>query len=130
MSRAAARAVSNEVLVANPGRLRILMTLAAAGRQEFVRLRDQTRLTDGNLAAHARRLSSAGLVRMEKFFRAGKPVTSFDLTASGRQALESHARELLAAIGGPPAGVVPAPVVPPPSPAEVDEGADDDDWVD
>src|SRR5947209_20005884 len=92
--------MSFDALVANAGRLRILTALAAAGRQEFVPLRKATCLTDGNLAAHARRLGAGGLIEIDKQFRAGKPVTSFALTAAGRAALESHARSLLAAIGG------------------------------
>jgi DNA-binding MarR family transcriptional regulator len=86
-------------LVVNPGRLRILTALAASEREEFVPLRNRTRLTDGNLAAHAKRLHSAGLIEIDKQFRDGKPVTSFTLTRTGRAALESHARELLAAVG-------------------------------
>jgi hypothetical protein len=49
-----------DALVANPGRLRILTALVAEPRQEFVRLRERTRLTDGNLATHAKRLCGAG----------------------------------------------------------------------
>ena len=86
-------------LVANAGRLRILTALAVEERQEFVHLRRRTQLTDGNLAAHAKRLQSAGLIAVDKQFRDGKPVTSFTLTSSGRAALEQHARYLLAAVG-------------------------------
>lgn len=87
-----------DALVANAGRLRILTALAVEERQEFVRLRRATQLTDGNLAAHARKLHSAGLIAVDKEFRDGKPVTSFVLTADGRRALEAHARRLMAAI--------------------------------
>ncbi len=73
-----------DALVANPGRLRILTSLAAEPSQEFVRLRQRTRLTDGNLSTHARRLQNAGLLAIEKAFRAGKPVTTITLTAQGR----------------------------------------------
>src|SRR5215212_3781608 len=66
-------------VVANPGRLRILASLAREKGQEFVRLRETTRLTDGNLSAHAKRLAEAGLVLIEKRFREGKPVTSFSI---------------------------------------------------
>src|SRR3954470_4896027 len=85
-------------LIANAGRLRILTALAVEERQEFVHLRRRTQLTDGNLAAHAKRLSGAGLIEIDKQFRDGKPVTSYLLTPEGRRALESHARRLVAAI--------------------------------
>ncbi len=87
-----------DAVVTNPGRLRILTALAVEERQEFVHLRRTTQLTDGNLAAHARRLESAGLVAIDKKFRDGKPVTSFALTHAGRSALEQHVRRVMAAI--------------------------------
>jgi DNA-binding MarR family transcriptional regulator len=85
-------------LVANPGRLSILTALAVEERQEFVTLRKRTNLTDGNLASHAKRLQGAGMVTVDKSFRAGKPVTCYALTPEGRRALEAHARRVLAAI--------------------------------
>ena len=90
--------MSFDALVANAGRLTILTELAVEERQEFVDLRRRTRLTDGNLASHARRLQSAGLIDIDKQFRDGKPVTTYLLTPEGRKALESHARRLFAAI--------------------------------
>ena len=113
-----------ESLVVNPGRLRILTALAGSRREEFVPLRNRTRLTDGNLAAHAKRLHSAGLIEIDKQFRDGKPVTSFSLTGAGRAALEEHARQLLAAVGEPARSSVPA--------AAVAEGPEEvaDDWID
>jgi len=85
-------------IVANAGRLTILTALAVEESQEFVQLRSSTKLTDGNLASHARRLRAAGLIAVEKQFRSGKPVTSFTLTPDGRKALENHTRRLVAAI--------------------------------
>ncbi len=85
-------------MVANPGRLQILTALAVEERQEFVSLRKRTKLTDGNLAAHAKRLQSAGLINIDKQFRDGRPVTSFVLTGSGRLALETHVRRLMSAL--------------------------------
>ncbi|HYE17758.1 MAG TPA: transcriptional regulator [Tepidisphaeraceae bacterium] len=90
--------MSIDALVANDGRLRILTALAADGAQEFVRLRRSTRLTDGNLSAHARRLQAAGLVDIEKAFREGKPVTTFHLSPVGRQRLTAHVRALVEAV--------------------------------
>ena len=137
-------------LVANAGRLRILTALAVEERQEFVHLRTRTQLTDGNLAAHAKRPRSAGLIEIDKEFREGKPVTSYLLTAAGRAALEGHARRLIAAISHRrlPTGPADAPTMVRPrrantapaepalaakAPAEsvpADSPAEDDDWID
>jgi DNA-binding MarR family transcriptional regulator len=87
-----------DALIANPGRLSILTALAQAERQEFVQLRSSTRMTDGNLATHARRLHSAGMLDIDKSFRNGKPVPPFTLTPQGRAALESHLNGLMHAL--------------------------------
>ena len=110
-----------DALITNAGRLRILTALAAENPQEFVRLRGLTRLTDGNLSSHAKRLQSAGLVTIEKAFRQGKPVTTFLLTDDGRRRLSEHVERLLEAVR----------VVPDLS-AKTAAAADvaDDEWVD
>lgn len=90
--------MSPDAIIANPGRLKILTALAVETRQEFVHLRQRTKLTDGNLASHARRLQTAGFIAIDKSIRDGKPVTSLALTTEGRSALESHVRRLMAAI--------------------------------
>jgi DNA-binding MarR family transcriptional regulator len=117
-----------DALVANAGRLRILSVLAAEGVAEFVTLRERTCLTDGNLSAHARRLEGAGLVASEKRFRDGRPVTSFRLTGAGREALERHARELMAVICGGERAVVATPSTHEHGGAAA--AVADDDWVD
>lgn len=123
-------------VVVNPGRLEILTALAGgAGQQlEFVPLRRLTRLTDGNLASHAKRLQSAGLIDVGKQFRDGKPVTRFTLTSAGRAALESHLARLLAAVGASGGVNVPSEETPTRpsslSVADVDVEEAEDDWID
>ena len=85
-------------LVTNPGRLSILTSLCADDRQEFVRLRAATQLTDGNLTTHARKLATAGMVAIEKGERAGRCVTTIALTPSGRAALTRHVEQLTASV--------------------------------
>lgn len=107
-------------LIANAGRLRILTALAVENRQDFVRLRRLTHLTDGNLSAHAKRLASAGMIDIEKSFRDGKPVTTFLLTADGRRRLGEHVDHLLAAVRIAPGADL----------EDVSAVADDEEWVD
>jgi DNA-binding MarR family transcriptional regulator len=90
--------MSIQSLITNPGRLRILTALASEPKQEFVQLRGTTQMTDGNLATHARRLHSAGLLMIDKQFRAGKPVTTFTLTEQGREALVHHVQNIMRAL--------------------------------
>ena len=114
-----------DTLIANAGRLRILTALAVENRQEFVQLRRQTSLTDGNLSAHARRLHAGGLIDIEKHFRDGKPVTTFHLTTDGRRRLTEHARALLSAVEQPLTDDAQATSAPAASPFSAEE-----EWVD
>ena len=86
-------------IITNPGRLSILTALCRESRKDFVSLRSATRLTDGNLTTHARKLASAGLVTIEKAARDGappeaRPVTYITLTDEGREALALHVATL------------------------------------
>jgi DNA-binding MarR family transcriptional regulator len=110
-----------DAIVTNPGRLRILTSLAAEPSQEFVRLRQRTRLTDGNLSTHARRLQNSGLLAIDKSFRDGKHVTTITLSSQGREALESHVRGLMEALNLTPSNQTISL-----SPSR----ATDDEWVD
>ena len=112
-----------DTLIVNAGRLRILTALAVENRQEFVRLRAQTRLTDGNLSAHARRLHAGGLIDIEKSLRDGKPVTTFRLNDEGRQRLNEHARLLVQAVDGGKVAEVAVEM-------QAVAASSDDDWVD
>lgn len=128
--------MSPENLIANPGRLKILTALAVDSRQEFVHLRRQTKLTDGNLASHARRLASAGFIAIDKQIRDGKPVTSLALTTEGRTALESHVRRLMAAISqrrvssDAPSTPIAEVTVSPSTPVIENHAHTEDTWVD
>jgi DNA-binding MarR family transcriptional regulator len=116
-------------LVSNAGRLRILTALAEEPRgQAFVRLRNRTGLTDGNLATHARRLQLAGFVAIHKSIDAGKPLTTIHLTDAGREALTRHARALQAALS--PRETLAADEQTAVPVAAVHEQDDADDWVD
>lgn len=88
-------------IIANPGRLTILTALLSEATQDFVTLRGNTRLTDGNLTTHARKLANAGLVAIEKIARAGRPVTTITLTEDGRAAFERHVDTLVNSVRRP-----------------------------
>jgi DNA-binding MarR family transcriptional regulator len=125
-------------LVVNPGRLSILTALVGdAGGAEFVQVRRVTRLTDGNLASHAKRLADGGLIDIAKAFRDGKPVTSYVLTPAGRSALTAHVRRVTAAVTGGHAAaagevrrVVPSSQPKSVQPVQLPASDDDGDWVD
>ncbi len=119
---------ASDPMVANPGRLRILTVLASAGSAggEFVTVRERTGLTDGNLSAHARRLAGAGLIAINKQFRAGRPTTTYTLTRDGRAAMENHLAELNAALRP----VEMQPLARHDASRDVPNDSDQDDWID
>ena len=72
------------------GRLAIMSLLAAAPQLSFTELRDTLGMTDGNITAHVRTLQEAGYVAVTKAFRGGRPLTTYAITPSGREAFSSY----------------------------------------
>ena len=90
-------------LIHQPVRLRVMATLVASSgrrRLDFIFLRDQLELTDGNLGAHLRKLEEADYVAVEKTFVGRKPRTYVRATAAGRRAFASHVSALEAVLRG------------------------------
>jgi DNA-binding transcriptional ArsR family regulator len=88
-------------VLAAPARLAILATLADGRPWLFSQLREETGLADGNLHVQTRRLAEGAYVTVSKARRGGRPVTCYELTEAGRQALGELTRRLEAALAGP-----------------------------
>lgn len=71
-------------------RLAIVSALASAQSLTFSELRDLLGITDGNLSVHARRLEEAGFISCEKSFVDRVPRTEYQLTGTGRKALDDY----------------------------------------
>lgn len=71
-------------------RLAIVSALASAQSLSFNELKELLEITDGNLSVHARKLEEAGFVTCEKFFVDRVPRTEYQLTNSGRKALDQY----------------------------------------
>lgn len=81
-------------MVHEPARLAILTVLAQAEEVEFQFLQRITGLNKGNLSSHTQKLEGTGYLVTAKTFRGRIPVTSFRITAEGRQALEAYRKQL------------------------------------
>ncbi len=77
-------------VIHEPGRLRIVSLLAPTEWLSFKELKEQLRMTDGNLCVHMRTLEESGYVEVRKSFVNRKPLTEYSLTADGRQALQQY----------------------------------------
>jgi len=85
-----------------PVRLKImaaLKPLPGDALLEFVKLKDLTGATDGNLGAHLTTLEEAGYVESEKDFVGKKPRTRVRLSRQGRRAFEDYVAYLRDIIG-------------------------------
>jgi DNA-binding PadR family transcriptional regulator len=71
-------------------RLALMVLLSQFDALSFVRLKQMTGETDGNLAGKLRRLEEAGYITVRKEFQDRRPITWYALSDGGRQALSSH----------------------------------------
>ena len=85
-----ARAPDLDRIIHERVRLGIVSALAATESLTFNELKRLVKVTDGNLSVHARRLEEAGYVAVEKTFDGRIPKTVYQLTATGRRALERY----------------------------------------
>ena len=72
----------------------IISYLYVVESADFVFLKNQTGLTDGNLSSHLSRLESAGYVEIKKRFKGKKPQTMLKLSVKGREAFELYRKNL------------------------------------
>ena len=71
-------------------RLAIMATLAGVKSLDFVELRAQLSLTDGNLSTHLAALERAGYVKFTMAFRGKWPPTTVAQTARGERAMTNY----------------------------------------
>lgn len=83
-------AVELDDIVHQRVRLGILVMLAEIPECAFNTLRDELRLTDGNLNRHVQVLVDAGLVVANKGYESNRPRTWLKLTREGRRALRGE----------------------------------------
>jgi DNA-binding transcriptional ArsR family regulator len=84
----------------SPVRLGIMALLVGGDELEFTLLRDRLSLSDGNLAAHLRKLEEAGYVRCAKSFLGRRPRTAYRILPRGRAAFDRHVAALEHVVGG------------------------------
>lgn len=88
--QAAERAPELDNLIHERIRLGIVSALAANNSLTFSELKDLLKTTDGNVSVHARKLEDAEYIACTKSFQGRVPKTEYQLTATGRQALEQY----------------------------------------
>jgi len=77
-------------IIHEPARYQLMAVLYVIESADFLFLRNQTGMTDGNLSSHLAKLEKAGYVQVKKEFVGKKPHTMLELTAKGRQAFDAY----------------------------------------
>ena len=77
-----------------PARLIIMSYLYVVKSADFVFLRNQTGLTDGNLSSHLNKLESTGYIEVEKKFKGKIPQTIIKLNKKGRDAIDIYREKI------------------------------------
>jgi len=77
-------------LIHEKARMGIMSLLAATPELSFTEIRDQLRLTDGNLSIQIKTLQEAGYIAVTKSFHKKRPRTTCALTAAGRRAFAAY----------------------------------------
>lgn len=71
-------------------RLGIMSLLAAHDSAEFVELKEQLQVTDGNLSSHIALLEKNKYLTVHKSFAGKRPLTTLKITKKGRDALAKY----------------------------------------
>jgi DNA-binding MarR family transcriptional regulator len=77
-------------IIHEPARYQLVALLYVLESADFLFLRNQTGMTDGNLSSHLGKLEQAGYVRVKKEFIGKKPHTMLELTGAGRTAFDTY----------------------------------------
>lgn len=71
-------------------RLGIMSILMVNDAVDFVSLKEQLQITDGNLASHLSALEKLGYIKVTKQFIGKKPNTTYHASKSGKKAFSDH----------------------------------------
>jgi DNA-binding MarR family transcriptional regulator len=104
-----------DALLHQPLRTQIAAFLAGAGSATFSELKRQLDVSDGNLESHLKKLIAGDYLAVRKESGEGRKQTHYELTPTGRDALQCYIQALQTVLAldtrGAPA---PSPALPPP----------------
>lgn len=81
-------------LIHEPARLAIMSILDQVGEADFLYLKREGNLTQGNLSSHLAKLEQAGYVQIKKTFKGKLPLTLCSLTTEGQEVLSDYRRSM------------------------------------
>ena len=75
-------------------RLAIVSLLMSVESAEFTFIKEKTEATSGNLSVQLDNLEKAGYIKINKSFRAKRPLTTCRITKKGQEAFEAYVETL------------------------------------
>tara|TARA_B100001287_G_scaffold71444_1_gene58999 strand:+ start:1055 stop:1348 length:294 start_codon:yes stop_codon:yes gene_type:complete len=80
-------------IIHEKGRLSIMTLLASRSSWSFQDMKDQLKMSDGNLITHLRSLQKAGYLNKKKELK-GRKVTNYFITSLGKKAFNQYLKIL------------------------------------
>ena len=81
-------------IIHEPARIAILTLLSVVEKADFLYLKYNTGLTQGNLSSHLAKLENAGYVNIEKTFKGKRPLTRIQLSETGKREFEKYLKTI------------------------------------
>ena len=83
-----------DTVLHQPIRSKLIATLLNNEELPFKALKEQLKLTDGNLSSHLKKLEEVKYIEIEKFFEGKRPKTVVKISSTGRDAFKSYIKQL------------------------------------
>ncbi|NQU86643.1 MAG: transcriptional regulator [Mariniphaga sp.] len=86
--------ISLDKTIHEPVRIAILTLLSVIEKADFLYLKNNTGITQGNLSSHLSKLEAAEFVEIEKTFKGKRPLTLIKITTLGKENFENYLRTM------------------------------------
>ena len=83
-----------DTVLHQPIRSKLIATLLNNEEMPFKALKEELKLTDGNLSSHLKKLEDAKYIQIDKFFEGKRPKTVVKISSTGRDAFRSYIKQL------------------------------------
>jgi DNA-binding MarR family transcriptional regulator len=88
-------------LIHEPARLAVMLVLYQVGEADFLYLKRECVLTQGNLSSHLLKLEQAGYIEIRKTYKGKLPLTLCRLTETGQEVLAKYRQSMLRMLSEP-----------------------------
>ena len=83
-----------DTVLHQPIRSKLIATLLNNEEMPFKALKEELKLTDGNLSSHLKKLEEVKYIQIDKFFEGKRPKTVVKISSTGRDAFKAYIKQL------------------------------------